>query len=236
MIFLMIMNLQFQTLSISSLIWGFCHLLKDKRTIIKEIDDSSIRMHNRIIYGMILTSIVFCVFDSNSIYAQNIENWKTFTDPAKRFILFYPPDLELKGRENFLSSVDITLGNPNFDKGFKITVTYNDDDKSLLDYVNGQEILPDNYLLAVEEQLKPSYQVYKVGTKFLRSENLYGFPTVSNTVDYTNYLGESGRTKNVLAIVNGKGSFLLSYSNSLEAYNGYLPTVSQIIKSIVILK
>ena len=236
MIFLMIMNLQFQTLSISSLIWGFCHLLKDKRTIIKEIDDSSIRMHNMIIYGMILTSIVFCVFDSNSIYAQNIENWKTFTDPAKRFILFYPPDLELKGRENFLSSVDITLGNPNFDKGFKITVTYNDDDKSLLDYVNGQEILPDNYLLAVEEQLKPSYQVYKVGTKFLRSENLYGFPTVSNTVDYTNYLGESGRTKNVLAIVNGKGSFLLSYSNSLEAYNGYLPTVSQIIKSIVILK
>ena len=236
MIFLMIMNLQFQTLSISSLIWGFCHLLKDKRTIIKEIDDSSIRMHNRIIYGMILTSIVFCVFDSNSIYAQNIENWKTFTDPAKRFILFYPPDLELKGRENFLSSVDITLGNPNFDKGFKITVTYNDDDKSLIDYVNGQEILPDNYLLAVEEQLKPSYQVYKVGTKFLRSENLYGFPTVSNTVDYTNYLGESGRTKNVLAIVNGKGSFLLSYSNSLEAYNGYLPTVSQIIKSIVILK
>jgi len=236
MIFLMIMNLQFQTSSISSLIWGFCHLLKNKRTIIKEIDDSSIRMHNRIIYGMILISIVFCVFDSNSIYAQNIENWKTFTDPAKRFILFYPPDLELKGRENFLSSVDITLGNPNFDKGFKITVTYNDDDKSLLDYVNGQEILPDNYLLAVEEQLKPSYQVYKVGTKFLRSENLYGFPTVSNTVDYTNYLGESGRTKNVLAIVNGKGSFLLSYSNSIEAYNDYLPTVSQIIKSIVILK
>ena len=185
---------------------------------------------------MILTSIVFCVFDSNSIYAQNIENWKTFTDPAKRFILFYPPDLELKGRENFLSSVDLTLGNPNFDKGFKITVTYNDDDKSLLDYVNGQEILPDNYLLAVEEQLKPSYQVYKVGTKFLRSENVYGYPTVSNTVDYTNYLGESGRTKNVLAIVNGKGSFLLSYSNSLKDYNGYLPTVNQIIKSIVILK
>ena len=120
-------------------------------------------------------------------------------------------------------------------EGFKITVTYNDDDKSLLNYVQGQG-LPDNYLLAVEELLKPSYQVYNVGTKFLRSENLYGFPTVSNTVDYTNYLGESGRIKYVLAIVNGKGSFLLSYSNSLEAYNGYLPTVNQIIKSIVILK
>ena len=144
--------------------------------------------------------------------------------------------LEIKGRENFLSDVQLTLGNQNFDRGFKITVNYNDDDKSLLNYAQGQDISLNNYLLAMEEQLKPSYQVYNVGTKFLRSENLYGFPTVSNTVDYTNYLGESGRTKNVLAIVNGKGSFLLSYSNSLEAYNGYLPTVNQIIKSIVILK
>jgi hypothetical protein len=193
-------------------------------------------MRNTIVVGVTLFSMFFCVINIESIYAQNIENWQTFTDPAKRFILFYPPDLELKGRENFLSSVDVTLGNQNFDRGFKITVTYNDDDKSLLNYAQGLVISADNYLLAVEEQLKPSYQVYNVGTKFLRSENLYGFPTVSNTVDYTNYLGESGRTKNVLAIVNGKGSFLLSYSNSLEAYNGYLPTVNQIIKSIVILK
>ena len=193
-------------------------------------------MHNTIVLGVTLFSISFCVLNIESIYAQNIENWQTFTDPAKRFILFYPPDLEIKGRENFLSSVDLTLGNQNFDRGFKITVNYNDDDKSLLNYAQGQDISLNNYLLAMEEQLKPSYQVYNVGTKFLRSENLYGFPTVSNTVDYTNYLGESGRTKNVLAIVNGKGSFLLSYSNSLEAYNGYLPTVNQIIKSIVILK
>jgi hypothetical protein len=193
-------------------------------------------MRNTIVVGVILFSIFFCILNIESIYAQNIENWQTYTDPAKRFILIYPSDLELKGRENFLSSVDITLGNQNFDRGFKITVTYNDDDKSLLNYAQGLVISADNYLLAVEEQLKPSYQVYNVGTKFLRSENLYGFPTVSNTVDYTNYHGESGRTKNVLAIVNGKGSFLLSYSNSLEAYNGYLPTVNQIIKSIVILK
>jgi hypothetical protein len=183
-----------------------------------------------------IISIFLCILNIESIYAQNIENWLTFTDPAKRFILFYPPDLEIKGRENFLSSVDVTLGNQNFDRGFKITVIYNDDDKSLLNYAQGPEISADNYLLAVEEQLKPSYQIYNVGAKFLHSENLYGFPTVSNTVDYTNYLGESGRTKNVLAIVNGKGSFLFSYSNSLEAYNGYLPTVNQIIKSIVILK
>ena len=193
-------------------------------------------MNNALVLGVTLFSISFCILNIESIYAQNIENWLTYTDPAKRFILFYPPDLEIKGKENFLSSVDVTLGNQNFDRAFKITVMYNDDDKSLLDHIKGLGISPDKYLLELEEQLKPSYQVYHAGAKFLRSENLYGFPTVSNTVDYTNYLGESGRTKNVLAIVNGKGSFLLSYSNSLEAYNGYLPTVNQIIKSIVILK
>jgi len=193
-------------------------------------------MRNTVILPITLFSAFLLILNIESTYAQNIENWKTFTDPAKRFILFYPPDLELKGRENFLSSVDVTLGNHNFDRNFKIAITYNDDDKSMVNYSQGTKLSPDNYLLEVEEQLKPSYQVYNVGTKFLRSENLYGYPTVSNTVDYTNYLGESGRTKNVLAIVNGKGSFLLSYSNSLEAFYGYLPTVNQIIKSIVILK
>ena len=113
---------------------------------------------------------------------------------------------------------------------------YNDDDTSLLNYAQGLEISPDNYLLAVEEQLKASYQIYNLVGELLHSNDLYGFPTVSNTVDYTNFLGESGRTKNVLAIVNGKGSFLFSYSNSVDAYEEYLPIVNKIMKSIIILK
>ena len=192
-------------------------------------------MRNIILLTMILCSI-FCILNIEPIYGQSIENWQAYTDPAKRFTLFYPPDLETIGRENFLSSVDLTLGNQNFPREFKISVTYNVDDSSLLNYAQGLEISPDNYLLAVEDQLKASYQIYDLDEKFLHSNSLYGFPTVSNSVDYTNYLGESGRTKNVLAIVNGKGSFLFSYSNSLEAYDEYLPTINQIIKSIVILK
>ena len=60
------------------------------------------------ILGVSMFSIAFFVLNMQSIYAQNIENWLTYADPTKRFILFYPPDLELKGRENFLSSVDVT--------------------------------------------------------------------------------------------------------------------------------
>ena len=114
------------------------------------------------IYGLVVISIFSCVLTIEPIYAQNIENWQTFTDPAKRFILFYPPNLGLKGRENFLSSVDVTLGNHNFDREFKITVTYNGDDKSLVNYAQGGQISPNNYLLDVEEQLKPSYQNYNL--------------------------------------------------------------------------
>ena len=51
--------------------------------------------------------------------------------------------------------MDVTLGNQNFDREFKITVTHNNDDKSLLDHVKGLGISPENYLLAAEEQLKP---------------------------------------------------------------------------------
>jgi hypothetical protein len=98
------------------------------------------------------------------------------------------------------------------------------------------EISPENYLTALENEVKLAYQKYSLVNDISDSDELYGFPTVSNTVDFTNHNGESGRTMNVLAVINGQGSFLFSYSNSVEAFNKYLPTVNQIIKSIVILK
>ena len=171
------------------------------------------------------------------IFSQvNLDNWITYDDPAGRFTIFYPPELQAEGRENFLSSVDLTLGNPNFAREFKITVTYNDDDQSLINYAQGLEISPERYLAAIEDQSRPSYQTYNLVDKPANTDSLYGFPAVTNTVEFTNYLGESGRTMNVLAVINGKGSFLFSYFNSNESFNKYLPTVNQIIKSVVILK
>jgi hypothetical protein len=172
----------------------------------------------------------------NPGFGQAFENWQTYMDPAKRFTLFYPSDLLPTGRENFLSSTDLTLGNPNFTREFKIAITYNDDDTSLANYAEGLGISPEKYLLGVEQQLKPSYSIYNFKGESLQSNDLYGFPTVSNTIDYTNHFGESGRTMNALAVVNGKGSFLFSYSNGLEDFEEYLPVVRQIMKSIIILK
>jgi hypothetical protein len=93
---------------------------------------------------------------------SNIENWNMYADPGGRFTVFYPPELQAEGKKNFLSSVDLTLGNPNFAREFKITITYNHEDASLLDYAQGLEISPQNYLLALENQLKPSYRDYNL--------------------------------------------------------------------------
>jgi hypothetical protein len=167
---------------------------------------------------------------------EDIGGWQTYVDPADRFTLYYPPDLQAQGKENFLSSFDLTLGNLNLPREFKITVTYNDDDTSLLQYVQNLQILPEDYLLGIEKEMKPSYQTYDTVGETSDSEELYGFPTVSNIIDFTNYVGESGRTMNTLAIINGKGSFLVSYSNTLEEFYQYLPIVNQIMKTVVILK
>jgi hypothetical protein len=184
---------------------------------------------------MILVA-AFSLSASLTFGQTSVDNWQTYVDPAGRFTLFYPPDLQAQGKENFLSSTDLTLGSPDFPREFKIAVKYNDDDTSLLQYANNLEISPKNYLLGVEKELKSSYQNYNLVSDTLDSDELYGFPTVSNTVDYTDHLGESGRMMNTLAIINGKGSFIFSYSNSVEKFDQYLPIVDQILKSIVILK
>lgn len=59
--------------------------------------------------------------------------------------------------------------------------------------------------------------------------SVYGFPTASDIVDYTKYNGQTGRMLNVLGIVNGKSSFLLSYSKMKQAFYKSLPIVSEIV-------
>ncbi len=164
------------------------------------------------------------------IAQPTVENWKTFVDPEKRFTLFYPPNLQAKGKENFLSSTDLILTNPNASRQFKITVSYVANDSSL-NYTGNQKIVPYNDLRDLEQQIKPAFQIYNIVQNSSTSYDLYGFPTAGNIIDYTRHNGESGRMLNVLGIVKGKSSFLFSYSNSVEGFYRYLPIVNQIINS-----
>ena len=182
-----------------------------------------------------LSCAIFALFLQPSYGQIEMDNWQTYVDPNKKFTLFYPPGWITKGKENFLSSIDLTLTNPNATKPFQITTTYIMNDSSL-NYTGNEIIVPANNLLNIEGQLKEAYQQYIVVAKGSPAYSIYGFPTASDIVDYTKYNGQTGRMLNVLGIINGKSSFLLSYSNDKQAFYKSLPIVSEIMKSVVILK
>lgn len=195
-------------------------------------------------FGLLIMSIIvmsilnFAIF---SLYLQpsygqlDVNNWQTYVDPDKRFTLFYPPGWTTKGKENFLSTIDLTLMNPNSTKPFQITITYIMNDSSL-NYTGNEIIVPANNLRNLEGQLKDAYLQFTVVGKGSSAYSVYGFPTASDIVDYTKYNGQTGRMLNVLGIVKGKSTFLLSYSNNKETFYKSLPIFSEIAKSVVILK
>ena len=100
----------------------------------------------------ILFFAIFVLFQSS--YGQlDVDNWQTYVDPAKKFTLFYPLGWITKGKENFLSSIDLTLTNPNATKPSQITITYIMNDSSL-NYNGNEIIVPANNLRNLEGQLK----------------------------------------------------------------------------------
>jgi len=105
-----------------------------------------------------------------------------------------------------------------------------------LNYTGNEIIIPENNLHYLEEQLKAAYQLYIVVRKGSPAYRIYGFPTSSDIVDYTKFDGETGRILNILGIVKGKNSFLFTYSNDKHEFYNSLPIVSEIMRSIVILK
>ena len=103
--------------------------------------------------SLIVTPILF--FSIFVLYLQpsygqlDVDNWQTYVDPDKKFTLFYPPGWTTKGKENFLSSIDLTLTNPNATKPFQITITYIMNDSSL-NYTGNEIIVPANNLRNLE--------------------------------------------------------------------------------------
>ena len=195
-------------------------------------------------FGLLIISLILIpilCFASFVLYLQpsygqlDVDNWQTYVDPDKKFTLFYPFAWITKGKENFLSSNDLTLTNPNATKPIQITITYIMNDSSL-NYTGNEIIVPANNLRNLEGQLKGAYQQYVVVGKGSPAYSVYGFPSASDIVDYTKYNGQTGRMLNVLGVVKGKSSFLLSYTSNKQAFYKSLPIVSEILKSIVILR
>lgn len=66
------------------------------------------------------------------------------------------------------------------------------------------------------------------------TNSVYGFPTASDIVDYTKHNGQNGRLLIVLGVLQGKVYFYYPILTISRFYK--LPVVSEIMKSIVILK
>jgi hypothetical protein len=176
-------------------------------------------------------SIVLFVLFQSAFAQTTLENWQTYADPEKRFTLFYPPSWLAEGKKNFLSSVDLTLTEPRSDP-LRVFITYRVNDSML----NSSQITPEVALGKYEDEQKPAYRLYSVIRKSPRAYSVYGFPAASDLVDYTKHGGQFGRSLNVLAIVNGKNTFSLTYSNSIQSFYQSLPLVEEIITSILILR
>ena len=91
----------------------------------------------------VLESVFFTITLQHGYGQNEMNNWQTYVDPDKRFTLFYPPGWTAEGKENFLSSIDLTLTNPNSTKPFQVTITYFVNDSSL-NYTGNEIIVPEN--------------------------------------------------------------------------------------------
>ena len=96
-----------------------------------------------IIVMPILCFAIFVLYLQPTYGQLNVDNWQTYVDPDKRFTFFYSPGWTTKGKENFLSSIDLTLTNPNSTKPFQVTITYFVNDSSL-NYTGNEIIVPEN--------------------------------------------------------------------------------------------
>ncbi|MGA7142258.1 MAG: hypothetical protein WBX29_09645 [Nitrososphaeraceae archaeon] len=56
----------------------------------------------------VLESVFFTITLQRGYGQNEMNNWQTYVDPDKRFTLFYPPGWTAEGKENFLSSIDLT--------------------------------------------------------------------------------------------------------------------------------
>ena len=94
------------------------------------------------------------------------------------------------------------------------------------------------HCLLVQNQidLLLTFQQYNFVKSDSSAYSIYGFPTASETFDYIKHSGEAGRVLNIFAVVKGKNSFFVSYSNNKQSFNKLLPELNEIVKSIVILK
>ena len=161
-----------------------------------------------------------------------IENWKRYDDPGRKFTFLYPPTWTVNStrHDNINGFTEVILTNPNSTR-MKVSVLYTPKD-SLLESDTGKTVLPSKALATFEEQISVDYVLYNSTGKFPHKYSIQNYPSASDIIDFEKIKGQPGKMLYVLAKTTDKDTLVFSLSDSKRTFYKSLSNASQIINSI----
>jgi hypothetical protein len=181
--------------------------------------------------------LIFSVYSISHLQLGNaqIENWKRYYDPGKKFTFLYPPNWVVNSttHNDINGFTEVILVNPNSTR-MKVSVIYTPKD-SLMDSNTGKPVVPSRALATLEDQISADYFFFNSTGKFPHKYVIQSYESASDMIDYEKIKGKPGKMLIVLAKISDKDTLVFSYLESKRIFYKSLSNVSQIIKSISIL-
>ena len=185
---------------------------------------------------LFISALVFSIYSISQLefgYAQ-IENWKRYDDPNKKFSFSHPPNWVINTRHVDTSGfTEVTLTDTNSTR-MKVSVIFTPND-ALLDSNTGKPVVPSRALANLEEEISADYIFFNSTGKFPHKYSVQNYESASDLVDYEKIRGQPGKMLIVLVKVTDEDSLAFIYSESKRTFYKSLSNSSQIVKSISIL-
>ncbi|MGB8765697.1 MAG: hypothetical protein WCC79_00075 [Nitrososphaeraceae archaeon] len=182
-----------------------------------------------------ISVLIFVICSTSQLQLGNgqIESWKKYDDPGKRFTFLYPPNWVANTNHIDASGfTEVTLTNPNSTR-MKVSVVYTSKD-SFLDSNTGKPVLASRALTDLEEEISADYIFFNSTGKFPHKYVVRGYNSASDLIDYEKIEGQPGRMLIVLSKVTDQDSLLFTYSESKRLFYKSLSNASQIVNSIFV--
>jgi len=182
-----------------------------------------------------ISALIFVICSTSQLQLGNgqIESWKKYDDPGKRFTFLYPPNWVVNtNRIDASGFTEVTLANPNSTR-MKVSVVYTSKD-SFLDSNTGKPVLVSRALTDLEEEISADYIFFNSTGKFPHKYVIRGYNSASDLIEYEKIKGQPGRMLIVLAKVTDQDSLLFTYSESKRLFYKSLSNASQIVNSIFV--
>ena len=182
-----------------------------------------------------ISILIFVICSTNQLQLGNgqIESWKKYDDPDKRFTFSHPPNWVVNTNHIDASGfTEVTLTNPNSTR-MKVSVVYTPKD-SFLDSNTGKPVLASRALTNLEEEISADYIFFNSTGKFPHKYVVRGYNSASDLIEYEKIKGQPGRMLIVLAKVTDQDSLLFTYSESNRLFYKSLSNASQIVNSIFV--